>query len=85
MIALVYNNVKKRFAGGGIMAGKIIAINVRLSQEAAEGLKALSDINGVTVSDYVRALVAADLEKNKEFLDDYQRKLQELRGKMKKG
>lgn len=67
------------------MAGKIIAINVRLSQEAAEGLKALSDINGVTVSDYVRALVAADLEKNKEFLDDYQRKLQELRGKMKKG
>lgn len=67
------------------MAGKIIAINVRLSQEAAEGLKALSDINGVTVSDYVRGLVAADLEKNKEFLDDYQRKLQELRGKMKKG
>lgn len=67
------------------MAGKIIAINVRLSQEAAEGLKALSDINGVTVSDYVRALVAADLENNKEFLEDYQRKLQELRGKMKKG
>lgn len=67
------------------MAGKIIAINVRLSQETAEGLKALSDINGVTVSDYVRALVAADLENNKEFLEDYQRKLQELRVKMKKG
>lgn len=67
------------------MAGKIIAINVRLSQTAADGLKALSDINGVTVSDYVRGLVAADLENNKEFLEDYQRKLQELRVKMKKG
>ncbi len=64
-------------------AGKIVPINVRLPQAAAEGLKALSDIQGVTVSDYVRALVAADLEKNKAVLEDYQRKLAELRGKMK--
>jgi hypothetical protein len=37
----------------------------------------------VNISDYIRMLVAADLKKNEEFLDDYQRKLEELRNKMK--
>ena len=60
-----------------------ISINVRFPQAAADGLKALSDIQGVTVSDYIRALVAADLEKNKDVLEDYQRKVAELRSKMK--
>lgn len=60
-----------------------VSINVRFPQAAADGMKALADIHGVTVSDYIRMLVAADIEKNKEFLDDYQRKLEELRNKMK--
>ena len=61
---------------------KTVAVNIRLPQAAGEGIKALADINGVTVSDYIRALITADLKKKQEFLDDYQRKLKELRGKM---
>lgn len=64
------------------MAKKVIPVNIRLSQEAAEGLKALADIKGTNVSDYMRALVAAELEKNRAFLDDYRQKLKELRAKM---
>ncbi len=64
------------------MAEKVVPVNIRLSQTAAEGLKALADIRGITVSDYMRALVATELEKNKAFLDDYQQKLKELRAKM---
>lgn len=60
-----------------------VSVAVRFPQAAADGMKALADIHGVTVSDYIRMLVKADLEKNKEFLDDYQRKLEELRSKMK--
>jgi len=67
-----------------IMAdNKTVAVNIRLPQAAGEGIKALADINGVTVSDYIRALIAADLEKNQEVLQDYQSKLAELRRKMK--
>ena len=62
---------------------KTVAVNIRLPQVAGEGIKALADINGVTVSDYIRALITADLKKNEEFLEDYQRKLEELRSKMK--
>ena len=64
------------------MAEKVVPVNIRLSQTAADGLKALADIKGITVSDYMRALVAAELEKNKTFLEDYQQKLKELRAKM---
>lgn len=64
------------------MAEKVVPVNIRLSQTAADGLKALADIKGITVSDYMRALVAAELEKNKAFLEDYQQKLKELRAKM---
>ncbi len=60
-----------------------VSVAVRFPQAVADGMKALADIHGVTVSDYIRMLVTADLEKNKEFLDDYQRKLAELRSKMK--
>lgn len=60
-----------------------ISINVRFPQAAAEGLKCLADIQGVTTSDYIRGLVAADMEKNKAVLEDYQRKVAELRSKMK--
>jgi hypothetical protein len=60
-----------------------VSVAVRFPQAVADGMKALADIHGVTVSDYIRMLVTADLEKNKVFLDDYQRKLQELRSKMK--
>ena len=49
---------------------KTVAVNIRLPQAAGEGIKALADINGVTVSDYIRALITADLKKNQEFLDD---------------
>ena len=62
---------------------KTVAVNIRLPQVAGEGIKALADINGVTVSDYIRALITADLEKNQEVLQDYQSKLAELRRKMK--
>ena len=61
---------------------KTVAVNIRLSQAAGEGIKALSDIKGVTVSDYIRELIAADLEKNQAVLVDYQQKLAELRRKM---
>ena len=64
------------------MAEKVVPVNIRLSQSAADGLKALADIKGITVSDYMRALVTAELEKNKAFLDDYQQNLKELRAKM---
>ena len=64
------------------MADKSVPVNIRLSQSAADGLKALADIRGITVSDYLRSLVAAELEKNAEVLLDYQRKLHELRNKM---
>ena len=60
-----------------------VSVAERVPQAVADGMKALADIHGVTVSDYIRMLVAADIEKNKEFLDDYQRKLEELRNKMK--
>lgn len=66
------------------MAGKIISVNVRLTQKASEGIKALADINGATVSEYIRSMIDAELEKNEAFLNDYQEKLQELRAKMKK-
>lgn len=66
------------------MAGKIISVNVRLTQKASEGIKALADINGVNVSEYIRSMIDAELEKNEAFLNDYQEKLQELRAKMKK-
>lgn len=65
------------------MADNNVSVAVRFPQAVADGMKALADIHGVTVSDYIRMLVTADLEKNKEFLDDYQRKLAELRSKMK--
>lgn len=60
-----------------------VSVAVRFPQAVADGMKALADIHGVTVSEYIRMLVTADLEKNKEFLDDYQRKLAELRSRMK--
>ena len=60
-----------------------VSVAVRFPQAVADGMKALADIHGVTVSDYIRMLVAADLKKNEEFLNDYQRKLEELRRKMK--
>lgn len=66
------------------MASKIISVNVRLTQKASEGIKALADINGVNVSEYIRSMIDAELEKNEAFLNDYQKKLQELRAKMKK-
>ncbi len=62
---------------------KTVAVNIRLPQAAGEGIKALADINGVTVSDYVRALIAADIKKNQTVLLEYQNKLAELRRKMK--
>ncbi|WP_295359088.1 hypothetical protein [uncultured Succiniclasticum sp.] len=65
------------------MADTTVSVNVRFPQAAADGVKALADIQGVTVSDYIRALVAADLEKNRAVLNDYQNKLAELRRKMK--
>ena len=65
------------------MADNNVSVAVRFPQAVADGMKALADIHGVTVSDYIRMLVTADLEKNKEFLDEYQRKLAELRSKMK--
>lgn len=65
------------------MADTTVSVNVRFPQVAADGVKALADIQGVTVSDYIRALVAADLEKNRAVLNDYQNKLVELRRKMK--
>ena len=64
------------------MADTTVSVNVRFPQAAADGVKALADIKGITVSDYMRALVTAELEKNKAFLDDYQQKLKELRAKM---
>lgn len=60
-----------------------VSINVRFPQAAADSLKSLSDIRGVTVSEYIRGLVTADIEKNKAVLVDYQKKLAELRKKMK--
>lgn len=60
-----------------------VSVAVRFPQAVADGMKALADINGVTVSDYIRGLVAADLDRNKEVLEDYQNKLAELRSKMK--
>lgn len=65
------------------MAEKTVAVNIRLTQKDSDGLKALADIKGVNVSEYIRLLISAELEKNKPFLDDYQQKLQELRAKMK--
>ena len=60
-----------------------VSVAVRFPQAAADDMKALADIHGVTVSEYIRMLVAADLKKNEVFLDDYRRKLAELRSKMK--
>ena len=62
---------------------KSVTVAVRFPQAVEDGMKALADIHGVNISDYIRMLVAADLKKNEEFLDDYQRKLEELRSKMK--
>ena len=84
IIPKAYNKVKQIIKEVFTMAdNNNVSVAVRFPQAVADGMKALADIHGVTVSDYIRMLVAADLEKNKEFLDDYQRKLAELRSKMK--
>ncbi|MBQ9698848.1 MAG: hypothetical protein IJV46_09925 [Acidaminococcaceae bacterium] len=65
------------------MAEKTFSVNIRLTEGQTEGLKALAGIKGVNVSEYIRLMVDGELEKNRDVLDDYTKRIAELRAKMK--
>ena len=50
----------------------------------SKGLKTLSELTGETQTDIVRRLIRAEMEKQKEALEVYQKTLEEARKRVKK-
>lgn len=64
------------------MACKNVMTNFRLSPEEFEGIKILAAIKGVTVVDYVRSMFDEEIEKHRAVIDDYKKRVEELRNMM---
>lgn len=64
------------------MACKNVMTNFRLSPEEFEGIKILAAIKGVTVVDYVRNMFDEEIARHRTVIDDYKKRVEELRSRM---
>lgn len=60
------------------------AVNFRLTEEESSGLAILATLNGVSKTDYIRNLVATDIDSHKAAIEAYRKNVESIRAELKR-